>query len=169
MTGRIHIGYWALFLAEQLWGEVEQQAQWMREADEIRLVASATVAVPHDTVATRFTTRMIEAERRGIARWDERQRDWYLIKTAPATSGGDSRKVPRRPMTVDDLQRFEKPRRVGPNRWTARCPAHDDRTPSLSIRLTSDRWLFHCHAQGCDFRDIMRAVGLADVNLRTDS
>lgn len=34
--------------------------------------------------------------------------------------------------------------------WTARCPAHDDRTPSLSIRDTDDgKVLVRCHT-GCD-------------------
>jgi putative DNA primase/helicase len=33
--------------------------------------------------------------------------------------------------------------------WTARCPAHDDRRPSLSIRSADDgKILVHCHA-GC--------------------
>ena len=42
--------------------------------------------------------------------------------------------------------------------WTARCPAHEDRSPSLSVRLTHDRILLHCHA-GCDVEDILRALG----------
>jgi putative DNA primase/helicase len=34
--------------------------------------------------------------------------------------------------------------------WSARCPAHDDRTPSLSLRDTGDgKVLVRCHA-GCD-------------------
>ncbi|NQW09429.1 MAG: toprim domain-containing protein [Alphaproteobacteria bacterium] len=34
--------------------------------------------------------------------------------------------------------------------WIARCPAHEDRTPSLSIRESDDGTLLvHCHA-GCD-------------------
>ena len=33
--------------------------------------------------------------------------------------------------------------------WTARCPAHDDRTPSLSIRDADNKVLVRCHA-GCD-------------------
>lgn len=38
------------------------------------------------------------------------------------------------------------------------CPAHDDRTPSLSLADGADgRLLLHCHA-GCDFRDIMGAL-----------
>ena len=28
-------------------------------------------------------------------------------------------------------------RRIGDDRWTARCPAHDDRSPSLSIRISA--------------------------------
>jgi len=34
-----------------------------------------------------------------------------------------------------------------PNQWTARCPAHDDRTPSLSVSVgDGGRILLHCHA-----------------------
>lgn len=47
-------------------------------------------------------------------------------------------------------------------RWTGRggmcrCPAHDDRTPSLSIRLGRRRLLLHCFA-GCSASDILREV-----------
>ena len=35
------------------------------------------------------------------------------------------------------------------NGWMARCPAHDDSTPSLSVKETADgKLLVHCHA-GC--------------------
>jgi putative DNA primase/helicase len=44
--------------------------------------------------------------------------------------------------------------------WIARCPAHDDRTASLSINAgEGGRLLLHCHA-GCDFRDILKAAGV---------
>jgi len=44
--------------------------------------------------------------------------------------------------------------------WQARCPAHDDRTASLTIREGDDgRTLVHCHA-GCPTEDIVAAVGL---------
>ena len=58
------------------------------------------------------------------------------------------------------LNRLEKVRPSVSHRdqWTARCPAHEDRSPSLSIRLTHDRILLHCHA-GCDVEDILRAIG----------
>ena len=46
-------------------------------------------------------------------------------------------------------------------RWMARCPAHDDRTPSLSIALTADgRALLHCFA-GCDAEHVLASVGLS--------
>lgn len=42
--------------------------------------------------------------------------------------------------------------------WTARCPAHDHRTPSLSIRdAEENKVLFRCHA-GCDQERIIAAL-----------
>lgn len=38
-----------------------------------------------------------------------------------------------------------------------RCPAHNDRTPSLSVRLGERRLLFHCFA-GCETREVIRAL-----------
>lgn len=44
--------------------------------------------------------------------------------------------------------------------YIARCPAHDDHSPSLSIREGDDgRVLLHCFA-GCSFRQIIAAMGL---------
>jgi hypothetical protein len=44
--------------------------------------------------------------------------------------------------------------------WIARCPAHEDRSPSLSVReLPDGRVLVHCFA-GCDVGAIVSAVGL---------
>lgn len=47
-------------------------------------------------------------------------------------------------------------------RWNGRyalvpCPAHEDRTPSLSIRQGRQSILVHCFA-GCDGSDVMRAI-----------
>lgn len=39
-----------------------------------------------------------------------------------------------------------------------RCPAHDDRIPSLSVRVGERRLLFHCFA-GCETRHIIHALG----------
>jgi hypothetical protein len=47
----------------------------------------------------------------------------------------------------------------------ARCPAHDDRTPSLSIAQGDDgRVLLHCHA-GCEHRAIAAALDLNEQDL----
>ncbi len=56
------------------------------------------------------------------------------------------------------LGRLEGVRRHG-DRALARCPAHDDRSPSLSIRQARDWILVHCFA-GCDTRDVLAAIGL---------
>ena len=58
------------------------------------------------------------------------------------------------------IERLQGVRSTGPNRWLARCPAHDDRRPSLTIRLTDDGLcLLHCFA-GCETADIVAAIGL---------
>ena len=54
-------------------------------------------------------------------------------------------------------------RRAG-NGWLARCPAHEDRSPSLSISDVDGRVLIHCHA-GCKFEDIVAAVGMRPTDL----
>ena len=44
--------------------------------------------------------------------------------------------------------------------WTAHCPAHDDKNPSLSIGEGDDnRALLHCFA-GCALEDVLDALGL---------
>ena len=43
--------------------------------------------------------------------------------------------------------------------WSARCPAHEDRQNSLSIRHQDGRWLVNCHA-GCSWQDILAALNL---------
>lgn len=44
--------------------------------------------------------------------------------------------------------------------FTACCPAHDDKTPSLAIRETQDgRVLLHCFG-GCSVENVLGAIGL---------
>lgn len=57
------------------------------------------------------------------------------------------------------LSRLSGVRKTGPDRWVARCPAHDDRTPSLSVRWTGDKVLLYCFA-GCSYRDIVEALDI---------
>lgn len=58
------------------------------------------------------------------------------------------------------LDRLQKVRQIGPGRWVACCPAHEDRSPSLSIEETSDeRVLIYCFV-GCGALEVLEAVGL---------
>lgn len=58
------------------------------------------------------------------------------------------------------LSRLDKVKRTGPDKWVARCPAHDDRGPSLAVRELEDgRVLVHCFA-GCGADEVVGAVGL---------
>jgi hypothetical protein len=63
------------------------------------------------------------------------------------------------------LSRLERVRKTGPDRWLACCPAHPDRTPSLSIRELDDgRVLLHDFG-GCETGDVLAAVGLTVASL----
>lgn len=58
------------------------------------------------------------------------------------------------------LSRLEGVRRTGNGTWLARCPAHADKSPSLSLReCDSGAVLIHCFA-GCAAHDVVGAVGL---------
>jgi len=65
-------------------------------------------------------------------------------------------------MSVDVLlASLRKVRQGSPGKWMACCPAHEDRTPSLSIRECEDgRVLIHCFA-GCEPEAILCAVGMS--------
>ena len=45
-----------------------------------------------------------------------------------------------------------------------RCPVHDDRTPSLSVRVGDTRLLLKCFA-GCDTRDVLSAIRRIDGSI----
>jgi len=61
---------------------------------------------------------------------------------------------------VSILDRLEGVKKTGSDKYVARCPAHADRTPSLTIRELSDgRVLLHCFG-GCDTEAVLSAVGL---------
>lgn len=59
-------------------------------------------------------------------------------------------------MTADAIVCGLRARRSGSG-WMARCPAHDDRTPSLAIRESQGKILLHCHG-GCKQRDVIDAL-----------
>ena len=58
------------------------------------------------------------------------------------------------------LSRLDKPRQRQPGQWSARCPAHPDKSPSLSVRETPEgSVLLHCFG-GCEVAEIVAAMGL---------
>lgn len=59
-------------------------------------------------------------------------------------------------MTAESIAKALNGRKVGQG-WTARCPAHDDREPSLSIHDADGMVLVRCHA-GCEQRDVIAAL-----------
>ncbi len=73
-------------------------------------------------------------------------------------------------MNIDQLlTRLEKLRRTGDGKWLACCPAHDDKSPSLAIKLTDDgKVLIHCFS-GCEVNDIVSSIGLTLADLMPDN
>jgi len=60
-------------------------------------------------------------------------------------------------MTAEIIARALRGRKVG-RAWMARCPAHEDREPSLSIKDAEDgKILVRCHA-GCDQQQVIAAL-----------
>ncbi len=67
-------------------------------------------------------------------------------------------------MTFEEIIEKFQARRAGSS-WMAKCPAHEDRSPSLSISEEDGKILLHCHA-GCDNKDVLGAMGLTFEDLR---
>ena len=69
-------------------------------------------------------------------------------------------------MSIETLiSRLDGVKETGHGKYVARCPAHEDRSPSLAIKECGDgRILLHDFA-GCQTEDVLAAVGLtfADV------
>lgn len=57
------------------------------------------------------------------------------------------------------LSRLNGVKNTGRDKWLALCPAHNDRSPSLSIKQIDDRILIRCFA-GCGYLDVLAAIGL---------
>ena len=62
------------------------------------------------------------------------------------------------------LDRLDRVKQTAPGKWMACCPAHKDRSPSLSIRENEGKLLVHCFA-GCGAVDVMEALGLSMSDL----
>ena len=72
-------------------------------------------------------------------------------------------------MNVNDfLSRLEKVKKT-PSGWLAACPAHDDRSPSLTVGIArSGGLLVHCFG-GCEVQDVVAAVGLQMADLMPET
>ena len=72
-------------------------------------------------------------------------------------------------MRVDEVLAYFPDAKGSGTGWTVRCPAHDDRRPSLTITTGDDgRTLLKCHA-GCRVEDIVARVGLTMRDLFVDA
>src|SRR3984957_9749351 len=82
--------------------------------------------------------------------------------------GPPSQTMARCAMTAETIASALGGLRAGTT-WMARCPVHEDRSPSLSITTGKDgKVLVRCHA-GCDQRDLIAALlqrGLWQTNGR---
>ena len=65
------------------------------------------------------------------------------------------------------LDRLKGVRRTG-NGWMARCPAHEDKNPSLSICERNGSILLNCFA-GCSFEAVCAALGIEPRELFNDN
>jgi hypothetical protein len=71
-------------------------------------------------------------------------------------------------MTANDfLAHLEGVRPRGPGRWTAKCAAHTDKTPSLSITEGERGILLRCWA-GCSIDEICHSLGIEQRELFFD-
>jgi hypothetical protein len=52
---------------------------------------------------------------------------------------------------------LHKGRRIKTDHYVACCPAHNDRSPSLSITQAPDRVLFYCHS-GCSQSEVIDSL-----------
>lgn len=68
-------------------------------------------------------------------------------------------------MTAQELAQILHARKVGKRRWIAKCVAHPDRHPSLSIAEGKKGVLLKCQSNGCDTKTILDALGLRWADL----
>lgn len=72
-------------------------------------------------------------------------------------------------MSVETLlSKLDKVKSTGKDRWVARCPAHDDKSPSLAVTVKDEKVLVHCFG-GCSVYDVLSSVGMKVFDLFPDS
>ena len=65
------------------------------------------------------------------------------------------------------LSSLHKVRNSGQGQWVACCPAHNDKSPSMTIKATPETILIHCFG-GCSTEEILGAVGMTFDDLYPD-
>lgn len=70
-------------------------------------------------------------------------------------------------LLTEVLNRLDKVSQHG-EQYTALCPAHDDKNPSLAVTVKDDKILVYCQA-GCTTQDIVGSMGLQLKDLFTES
>ena len=66
------------------------------------------------------------------------------------------------------VSRLSKAKRTGNDSWIACCPAHADKSPSMTVREVEDGMLLvHCFA-GCGIDEIAGSIGMSISDLMPD-
>ena len=136
--------------------------RWAKEAADVHLAAKRLDATV-DEDATRLVSRLMDLEDRGLVEWNDWTSTWQPKAPRFRVPFASSR---RSIAEADLLQHFDKVRKTGRG-WSARCPAHRDRSPSLSIAEGHTCWLLKCWV-GCDIYAIAGSVGLRVGDLRVE-
>jgi len=97
---------------------------------------------------------------RGGTRRREDQDEKRQIRRGAENSTEPRARVDAAMTAADIVARLAGVRERGPGRWMARCPAHDDRSPSLSIRELDDGTILLHDFAGCNALTICRAIGI---------
>ena len=63
------------------------------------------------------------------------------------------------------LTRLDGVKQTAPDRWIAKCPAHDDKRPSLAIRIEPDGRILVHDFGGCSAVDVIGVIGLSFSDL----
>lgn len=63
------------------------------------------------------------------------------------------------------LTRLDRLKQTGCGQWIARCPAHQDKSPSLSIKQCDDGTILLHDFAGCSPSDVLAAVGMTLADL----
>ena len=71
-------------------------------------------------------------------------------------------------LVVEAVQRVTGPARKSGKEWALRCPAHEDRNPSLNVSEGRDGTALVLCRAGCSTDDILEAVGLTFADLFAD-